>query len=132
MSVSKKISDVLLPQNVTILEMSILANAIDALEESLSDNKRTAKKPCICILTVVNPDNQVIIHIADNGLGIPDTVKQRLFDPFFTTKAIGKGTGMGLSISYQIITEKHGGSLKCISLPGMGAEFIVAIPLQQR
>ncbi|MFB2773201.1 PAS domain S-box protein [Pelatocladus sp. BLCC-F211] len=112
--------------------MNILANAIDALEESLSDNKRPVKKPYIRIYTELNPDKQVIINIADNGLGIPDIVKQRLFDPFFTTKPIGKGTGMGLSISYQIITEKHGGSLKCISVPGIGAEFIIAIPLRQR
>ncbi|MDM9585153.1 ATP-binding protein [Nostoc sp. GT001] len=51
-------------------------------------------------------------------------------DPFFTTKAVGKGTGMGLSISYQIITDKHGGSLQCISSPGQGAEFVITIPIR--
>jgi signal transduction histidine kinase len=54
-----------------------------------------------------------------------------LFDPFFTTKPVGKGTGMGLSISYQIVTERHGGSLRCLSAPGEGTEFIIEIPLQQ-
>jgi signal transduction histidine kinase len=51
------------------------------------------------------------------------------FNPFFTTKAVGQGTGMGWAISYQIIIQKHGGSLKCISQPGVGAEFIIRIPL---
>jgi signal transduction histidine kinase len=54
-----------------------------------------------------------------------------LFDPFFTTKPIGKGTGIGLSISYQIITEKHGGRLTCSSTPGAGTEFLIEIPVKQ-
>jgi two-component system NtrC family sensor kinase len=58
-------------------------------------------------------------------------VQKRIFDPFFTTKALGKGTGMGMSISYQIITEKHRGKLECISTPGMGTEFLIQIPLRQ-
>jgi signal transduction histidine kinase len=57
-------------------------------------------------------------------------VKQQLFDPFFTTKPVGKGVGLGLSISYQIIVEKHGGQLKCFSAPGWGTEFIVEIPVR--
>ncbi|MGL6284245.1 MAG: sensor histidine kinase, partial [Microcoleaceae cyanobacterium] len=57
-------------------------------------------------------------------------VRKRLFDPFFTTKAIGKGTGMGLSICYQIITQHHGGKIDFISMPGKGTEFIMTIPLR--
>jgi signal transduction histidine kinase len=56
-------------------------------------------------------------------------VKKRIFDPFFTTKPVGKGTGLGLSISYQIVVEKHGGQLLCLSEPGKGTEFIVEIPI---
>ncbi|MEH2005888.1 PAS domain S-box protein [Nostoc sp.] len=85
----------------------------------------------IRICTQLLKPNQVIIRITDNGLGIPEDVKKQLFDPFFTTKPIGKGTGMGLAISYQIITERHGGSLECISQPGQGAEFVINIPLIQ-
>ncbi|BAY73873.1 two-component sensor histidine kinase [Nostoc linckia NIES-25] len=88
--------------------------------------------PTIRIHTELTKEKQVVIRIADNGLGIPKEVKQRLFDPFFSTKPIGKGTGMGLSISYQIISQKHGGSLGCISQPGNGAEFVVTIPLSQK
>jgi signal transduction histidine kinase len=58
-----------------------------------------------------------------------EAVRNRLFDPFFTTKPVGQGTGMGMPISYQIITEKHGGNLRCISAPKQGAEFIIEIPV---
>jgi signal transduction histidine kinase len=117
--------------------MNLLTNAIDALEESLVNshlslaNEKTANKPQISIRTKIQGDT-VAIHIADNGPGITKELHQRLFDPFFTTKSVGKGTGMGLSISYQIIVEKHRGKLQCISAPGQGAEFIITIPLCQR
>ncbi|MEH1868705.1 MAG: ATP-binding protein [Nostoc sp.] len=107
--------------------MNLLANAIDALEECFQ--KELCPNPLIRISSGQVNENAVI-RIADNGSGIPQEIQSRLFDPFFTTKAVGKGTGMGLSISYQIITEKHGGSLECISSPGQGAEFVIAIPIR--
>jgi signal transduction histidine kinase len=58
-----------------------------------------------------------------------EAVKAKLFDPFFTTKPVGKGTGLGLSISYQIVVEKHGGKLTCVSEPGQGSEFCIEIPI---
>ncbi len=61
-----------------------------------------------------------------------EEICKRLFDPFFTTKPVGEGKGLGLSISYQIVTEKHGGQIKCISQPGQGAEFVIEIPIQQQ
>ncbi|MFN6478024.1 PAS domain S-box protein [Nostoc sp. DedQUE07] len=76
-------------------------------------------------------EDYVIIRVADNGPGMSEEVRKRLFDPFFTTKPVGKGTGMGLSISYQIVVQKHGGKIHCISAPGEGAEFVVMIPLKQ-
>ncbi|MEH2180640.1 GAF domain-containing protein [Nostoc sp.] len=86
--------------------------------------------PQIRIRSLIQEDH-VIIRIADNGPGMSEEVRKRLFDPFFTTKPVGKGTGMGLSISYQIIVQKHGGKIQCISAPGEGAEFVVMIPLKQ-
>lgn len=119
--------------------MNILSNAIDALEEawqapaveavaSLGAPPSVAQTtPQITIETeLVNSD--VNIRISDNGPGIALLDQARLFDPFFTTKPIGKGTGMGLSISYQIITEHHGGRLSCESAPGQGTTFTIAIP----
>lgn len=119
--------------------MNLLANAIDALEEEFgtknSDNINPISHtqnplPQIRIRTE-QQGNLVFIRIADNGPGMKEEVRQKLFDPFFTTKPVGKGTGMGLSISYKIIVEKHQGQLQCISAPGKGAEFIIAIPVRQ-
>jgi PAS domain S-box-containing protein len=104
--------------------MNLLSNAIDAMEESKTPD------PTITIQTCITRKNQLQVSIADNGIGIPEGVRSRLFDPFFTTKPVGKGTGMGLSISYQIVTEKHNGSLKCVSQPDEGATFVVTIPLK--
>ncbi|NQE35907.1 PAS domain S-box protein [Microcoleus asticus] len=113
--------------------MNILSNALDALEER--DLRRSAEEmreqpSNIRIRTEISPAGKVIIRIADNGPGIPETVGSRLFDPFFTTKPVGKGTGMGLSISYQIVTDRHNGSLKCTSSPGQGTELAIEIPLK--
>ncbi|WP_448597322.1 PAS domain-containing sensor histidine kinase [Thermoleptolyngbya sp.] len=115
--------------------MNILSNAIDALEEAIaqpnSPFQDKTRKPSIQIRTDLLNGQWVLIRISDNGPGIPEAVRQRLFDPFFTTKGVGKGTGMGLSISYQIVTERHRGTLECHSEPGNGAEFVVKIPLKQ-
>jgi signal transduction histidine kinase len=71
------------------------------------------------------------IAIADNGPGIPEAVQEKIFNPFFTTKPIRKGTGMGMSISYQIITEHHGGKLLCRPTPEGGATLVIQIPIHQ-
>ncbi|MBF2029367.1 MAG: PAS domain-containing protein [Oscillatoriales cyanobacterium C42_A2020_001] len=124
--------------------MNILANAIDALEESATKQRSPKWQPTITISTEyfsyrghlasdfsARPAS-IRIRIIDNGVGIPASIKSRLFDPFFTTKPIGKGTGMGLSISYQIVTERHGGSLECVSDLGQGTEFRIEIPVSQK
>lgn len=118
--------------------MNVLSNAIDALEESFI-NYKTAKnsqetkyKGKIRIRTEFHPKRETVgIHIYDNGPGMTEEIRQRITEPFFTTKPIGKGTGIGLAISYQIIAEKHRGKMTCISTPGEGTEFIIEIPLHQ-
>ncbi|MDF5708862.1 MAG: ATP-binding protein [Nostoc sp. S4] len=113
--------------------MNILVNAIDALEESYArrTHQQIEDNPCqITIRTSVVNSTSVEVAIADNGVGISQEFQQRIFDPFFTTKPIGKGTGMGMSISYQIITQKHGGKLECFSTFGKGTEFIIQVPLR--
>ena len=87
--------------------------------------------PMITVRTDVLDSNWVEIAISDNGDGIPEALQEKLFDPFFTTKPVGKGTGLGMSISYQIVTEKHGGKLMCFSNPGGGTEFVIQIPIHQ-
>ncbi len=122
--------------------MNVLSNAIDALEEydkTRSFEEIQANPNCITIRTELSrvyqtkqPNNQdkeswVRISIIDNGPGIPEDLRSQIFDPFFTTKELGKGTGMGLSISHQIVVEKHGGIFGCISQPGKGTEFIIEL-----
>ncbi|QFS44168.1 histidine kinase [Nostoc sphaeroides CCNUC1] len=87
--------------------------------------------PQIRIRTLIQAGH-LIIGIADNGAGMTEEVRKRVFDPFFTTKPVGKGTGMGLSISYQIVVKKHGGQIQCISAPGEGTEFAIVIPFKQQ
>ena len=114
--------------------MNLLANAIDELESCDLDRvvKEAQLQPgTITISTeMVNPD-KVRISISDNGSGMSETIKARLFDPFFTTKPPGKGTGLGLSISYQIVTEKHHGTLCCFSSLGQGTRFQIELPIKQ-
>lgn len=114
--------------------MNILANAIDALESYNLDREPKAAKAnpiAIAITTEYSIPDKIIVRISDNGPGMAENVKKRLFDPFFTTKPLGKGTGLGLSISYKIVVEKHKGTLRCDSTPGLGTEFSIEIPLQQ-
>ncbi len=125
--------------------MNVLTNAIDAIDElhKLRTSKKTAfldkdarrslediqdNPSTICIHTEVADSMNVIIRIADNGCGMTEEIKSKIFDPFFTTKPVGSGTGLGMSISYQII-EKHNGHLKFISAPLQGTEFIIQIPI---
>jgi signal transduction histidine kinase len=119
--------------------MNLLANAIDALEERVSRGDNAVFHPEILIRTEVIPGNSpdqdnistgsgIRITIADNGVGMTEKVRSKLFTPFFTTKPIGKGTGMGLSISQKILLEKHCGQLQCISTPEQGTQFIIEIP----
>ena len=111
--------------------MNLLSNAIDALDETVAKQQETGGP--VTLEPMIRIQTQMVgeflhIYIIDNGGGMTEEVRSRLFDAFFTTKPVGKGTGMGLSISHQIITEKHGGSLDCKSRVGEGTEFIITIP----
>lgn len=115
--------------------MNVLANAIDAIE--VADTERPyqeikANPSEITIRTSVVASQWVQIVIADNGPGMTEEIQRQIFDPFFTTKPMGKGTGMGMSISYQIIAEQHNGKLECFSTPGQGTEFVIQIPIHQQ
>ncbi|NJL88977.1 MAG: GAF domain-containing sensor histidine kinase, partial [Coleofasciculaceae cyanobacterium SM2_1_6] len=135
--------------------INIFHNALDSLRQKAGQNHLqnnfqadpTEEPSTITITTtpITKAGKAAIeIRIKDNGLGIPPTTQQRIFDPFFTTKAVGKGTGMGLAISYQIICERHQGSLEVFSPPdrglmdeatnssvaGSGAEFVIQLPLE--
>ena len=112
--------------------MNLLANAIDALDESNEGKtfQEIEKEPNrITIATEFSEESkQVIVRITDNGTGMPEEVKARLFEQGFTTKGVGKGTGLGMAIAHQIITEKHGGQITCNSTLEEGTIFTLVIP----
>ncbi|MGB6298435.1 MAG: response regulator [Rivularia sp. (in: cyanobacteria)] len=122
------------PSELNQVFLHLLNNAVDAIDSQAE--KFQAKKVegftaayTICINTrSIDRHNGVRICIADNGMGIPEKIRSLIFDPFFTTKPVGKGSGLGLSICYQIIVQKHCGKIICNSTPGNGTEFIIEIP----
>ncbi len=87
-------------------------------------------KPPVLILTVEKKDSQVLVSIRDNGPGMDEKTRKRVFDPFFTTKPVGTGTGLGMSVSFFIITENHKGTLSVRSVPLQGTEFIITLPVK--
>jgi signal transduction histidine kinase len=115
------------PGQMNQVFMNLLANAIDALDEALTQDKLLEDVPQIHI-TTYTANQQVVIQIADNGVGIPASIQSRVFEPLFTTKPVGKGTGLGLAIAHQIVVEKHHGNLSIQSQAGQGAVFAIELP----
>jgi len=106
--------------------LNLINNAFFAVNErSKTENKDF--KPSVIVKTKLDKD-KVIISVADNGSGIPEDVKEKIFQPFFTTKSAGQGTGLGLSLSYDIV-KAHGGELKVETVEGEGTEFIIILPI---
>ncbi|MEG3865477.1 MULTISPECIES: AAA family ATPase [unclassified Microcoleus] len=119
------------PGQLNQVFMNILANAIDALEESNREpslDKIKTPAHCITIRTERQSSEWVSIRIYDNGTGIADEIKCHIFDHLFTTKGVGKGTGLGLAIARQIVVEKHGGKIEVNSVLGEGTEFTILLP----
>ncbi|HXA00682.1 MAG TPA: 7TM diverse intracellular signaling domain-containing protein [Cytophagaceae bacterium] len=112
------------PGKLNQVFMNILNNAIHAVSSGINGQG-------IIIITTIEEQSQVIIKIKDNGVGIPEAVKNKIFEPFFTTKDVGQGVGLGLSIAFNII-EMHQGQIKVESQPGMGTEFTIILPKFQK
>ena len=102
--------------------LNLLRNAKQALQGHNTEN------PSIWVRTSAQ-DNQLVIEVQDNGPGMNDTIRQHIFEPFFTTKDVGSGTGLGLSVSYFIITERHQGTIDVKTAPGKGSNFIIKLPI---
>jgi two-component system NtrC family sensor kinase len=105
----------------------LISNAFYAINERAKQGE-TDYQPKVTILTKTN-DNQIVIQVQDNGTGIPDSIKAKIFQPFFTTKPTGEGTGLGLSLAYDIVTKGHGGTLEVESMEGAGTTFAVKLPI---
>ncbi len=116
----------LVPQDMGRVLLNLFNNAFYALNEK----KKTAGenyKPLLLVQTGTN-HNSVEIKVSDNGNGIPHPILNKIFQPFFTTKPTGQGTGLGLSLSYDIITKEHNGKLTVKSTEGEGSEFVIVLP----
>ncbi|MGB0670042.1 MAG: ATP-binding protein [Rhodospirillales bacterium] len=111
-----------LPGEINQVLLNIFVNAAQALGSQVGGVKGEIH------VTTVDLGDQAEIRIADTGPGMSEDVRRQIFDPFFTTKDVGKGTGQGLALSWDIITDKHGGELLCESAPGEGATFIIRLP----
>ena len=114
------------PFKQTIL--NLIVNAAHAVEERVK--RGDFMKGKITISTKLK-DDHVLIAVQDTGMGMPEKVAQRVFDPFFTTKEVGKGTGQGLSMAYDIVVRKHKGKLYFDTKPGEGTTFYIELPLEQ-
>lgn len=124
---------ILSPQSVGRVFLNIINNALYAANEKGKEclEKGIEFMPTVTIKTEQDKDN-VIIHIKDNGNGIPEKLQKKIFEPFFTTKPAGLGTGLGLPICHKTIVEEHGGNLTIRSQPGAYSEFIICIPKKQQ
>ncbi|QKJ29466.1 histidine kinase [Mucilaginibacter mali] len=118
----------IVPQDVGRVLLNLFTNAFYAIHK-----KKAAAgpdyKPTVS-LTTSQADNNVIVVVKDNGTGIPDAIKDKIMQPFFTTKPTGEGTGLGLSLSYDIIVKGHGGKINIDSKEGEGSEFTIQLPLK--
>ena len=114
------------PQDISRVFLNLVNNACYAA----NDKKRMNGNDFVPLLNVStrNVNNKVEIRIKDNGNGIPASVRENIFNPFFTTKPTGEGTGLGLSLSYDIVTKVHGGNIKFKTKEGEFTEFIVTLP----
>jgi C4-dicarboxylate-specific signal transduction histidine kinase len=115
------------PQEIGRVLLNLLTNAFHAVNEK---NVKMAEgyEPTVWIQTH-KTGKGIEISVRDNGSGIPDAIRGKIFQPFFTTKPTGEGTGLGLSMSYDIVTKGHGGELRVESQEGDGAEFFVTLPV---
>ncbi len=105
--------------------LNVLKNAAQAMIANPAE-----RKPRI-VLRVREEERYVLLQVEDNGPGMSEEIRRRVFEPFFTTKEPGIGTGLGLSVSYMIITQNHNGAMEVTSTPGNGASFTIRLPLQQ-
>jgi len=108
------------PQDMGRVVVNLLGNAFDVLLGRQGGRIR---------VSTARSGGTVEIRIADNGPGIPEAMRAKIFEPFFTTKPAGQGTGLGLSMAHDIVTQGHGGGLRLEDTPNGGATFVIALPV---
>ena len=117
----------LYPQEITRALLNLISNGFYAATRRKVDSRDESFEPVLCASTK-NLGPAVEIRIRDNGTGIPPEVREKMFNPFFTTKPAGEGTGLGLSMSHDIIVKQHGGKIDVDTRQGSFTEFIITLP----
>jgi signal transduction histidine kinase len=117
----------LFPQEITRAFLNLISNGVYAATKRKADEKEPGFEPTLWA-TTKNLGTTVEIRIRDNGTGIPPEVQQKMFNPFFTTKPAGEGTGLGLSMTHDIIVKQHGGRIDVATEPGQFTEFTIVLP----
>ncbi|WP_245286925.1 GAF domain-containing protein [Bradyrhizobium sp. Tv2a-2] len=115
------------PQEITRVLLNLISNGFYAAAMRKAENGETGFEPVVKATTCGRPGH-VEIRIRDNGTGIPLEVKDKIFNPFFTTKPAGEGTGLGLSMTHDIVVKQHGGTIDVATHPGEFTEFIISLP----
>src|SRR5512138_2360461 len=116
----------IIPQDIGRVILNLINNAFYTVTEKKKINQN-GYEPRVTV-TTLKDNGKIEIKIKDNGNGIPQKILDKIFQPFFTTKPTGEGTGLGLSLAYDIITKGHGGELKVETKEGEGSEFIIQLP----
>lgn len=118
------------PQEITRVLLNLISNGFHAVAKRRADG--TADYAPVVLAATRDRGDSVEIRIRDNGTGIPDEVKEKMFNPFFTTKPAGEGTGLGLSMSHDIVVQQHGGTIDVATEPGVFTEFTILLPRKSR
>jgi signal transduction histidine kinase len=116
----------IIPQDIGRVILNLITNAFYVVNEKAKSGIENYK-PTVSVSTKKIGD-KILISVKDNGNGIPQKILDKIFQPFFTTKPTGQGTGLGLSLSYDII-KAHGGDVKVVSQLNIGADFIITLPI---
>nr|WP_249167096.1 ATP-binding protein [Bradyrhizobium sp. JYMT SZCCT0428] len=117
----------LFPQEITRAFLNLISNGFYSVTKRKTENGEAGFAPAVTAATR-NLGDTVEIRIRDNGTGIPVEVQEKMFNPFFTTKPAGEGTGLGLSMTHDIIVKQHGGRIDVATEPGQFTEFIIVLP----
>ncbi len=123
-----------IPQDMGRVLLNLINNAFYAVHQRKQDviarNEAISSYTPSVLVTTKQLENSIEIRVKDNGTGMSESVKAKVFQPFFTTKPTGQGTGLGLSLAYDIVTKGHGGTLEVVSTEGVGSEFIITLPFK--
>ncbi|MDX2047580.1 MAG: ATP-binding protein [Chitinophagaceae bacterium] len=120
----------IIPQDIGRVVLNLINNAFYVVNEKSKQNIE-GYEPTVKVSTKKD-GNTVLVSVKDNGNGIPDSIKEKIFQPFFTTKPTGQGTGLGLSLAYDIVVKGHGGTLEVVSAEGVGTELVIQLPVKNK